>query len=98
MAFLDKSLDPSKTLLINNQYGRLSARAVYIIIIMTVPLGREHFNKYLFLGIASILMVFVQMFEWVVSMERPGGILEPKGLTVMMRKELNSKHLGVNAV
>lgn len=94
MAFLDKPMDQPGTLLFNNRYIRLSSRALYVILILTIPLAGENLNKYLFLGCCAVLLIFVETFEWAGSMERGGGLVEPKGLTVMMRKELRSKNLG----
>jgi hypothetical protein len=86
-ALLDKSMDPPGTLMMNNRYVRLAGRTVYIIIIMCIPtIG--HIDKVLFLGIISILLSFVIHWEWVGALEKGGGFLEPKGLTVLMKKEL----------
>jgi hypothetical protein len=91
-ALLCISRDPPGTLLINNRYIRLSGRLVYIIIILCVPLDPD-LDKVLFLGIAGVLLSFLAYWEWVVCLERKGGLVEPKGLTVMMKRELGDKEL-----
>jgi hypothetical protein len=91
-ALLCISCDPPGTLLINNRYVRLSGRLVYIVIILCVPLHPD-LNKVVFLGTAGVLLSILVLWEWVVCLEKKGGLIEPKGLTVMMKRELGDKEL-----
>lgn len=86
-ALLDKSVDPPGTLMVNNRYVRLAGRAVYVVIIMCVPITRE-INKVFYLGILGIPLSLVLLWEWITCLERGGGFLEPKGLTVLMKREI----------
>lgn len=83
LALLDKPLDPPKTLLVNNRYARLSGRLIYSMVILTVP-ATKHLSVDLYLGIASIMMSFLIAAEWIMSLERGGGLLEPRGLTAIL--------------
>jgi len=94
-ALLDIPRDPPGALLINNRYIRLSGRLVFILIILLVPLHPD-LNKVWFLGIAGIGLSLVMYWEWVVCLEKKGGFIEPKGLTVMMKRELGAKELATD--
>lgn len=83
IALLDKPLDPPGTLRVNSRYARLSGRAVYTVIILLVPIKKD-INAYLFLGIAGVMMVCLVYWEFISSLERGGGVFEPKGLTAMV--------------
>lgn len=86
MALLDRPLDPPKTLLINNRLLRLIGRPIYILIVCTVLLAPQ-MDVYLFMGICGLGLVFVLLWETFAALERPCKIFEPKGLTVLMKKE-----------
>jgi hypothetical protein len=90
IALLDKSHDPPKTHLVDNRLIRLSGRFVYIIIICLVLIDTE-MNEYLYLGICSIGMSMLLLFETVASLERPARFFEPKGMSVLMRQDSESQ-------
>lgn len=91
MALLDKPLDGPGTLRINNRYGRLASRFVFIIVVCTVPI-KEHIDPILFLGIASVGLQMVATYEWYASLETGGtGLIEPRSLAVMVAKD-KQKH------
>jgi hypothetical protein len=86
IALLDQPMDESGTLLISNRYIRLSSRAVYAVIMLCLPMKRDiSFRE--FQVLVTNLLLFVLCFEWVASMDREWGFLEPKGLTKLMQKE-----------
>ena len=90
LALLDQPLDKPGTLRVDNRYIRLAGRIVYIIIILCVP-STPHLSPSLFLGIAGIGVVFLTIYEWNACLERGGGFIEPRGLTLMMNRELKGK-------
>lgn len=77
LALLDESLDRPGTLRINNRLGRLSGRLVYVLIIILVPLY-EGLNPQIFLGVCSLLLVLLSLWEWVVSTDKDGFLFEPR--------------------
>jgi hypothetical protein len=89
---MDISLDPPGTLLVNNRYVRLSARVVYVIVILTVPITPD-LHRNVFLAVAGAGLSLLMYWEWVVCLEKKSGLIEPKGLTVMMKRELGAKEL-----
>jgi hypothetical protein len=91
-ALLDTSIDPPGTLLINNRYIRLSGRIVYIVVILLLPLHSD-LSKFWFLGIAAVCLSLVMYWEWIVCLEKNFGLVEPKGLTVLMKRALGTRSL-----
>jgi ABC-type Fe3+-siderophore transport system permease subunit len=85
-ALADKPLDPPGTLLVNSRYLRLSSRIVYIIVILLVPIKAD-ISVSLFMGIAGVGLSMIIWWEWIVSLEQPARLLEPKGLTTLMKQE-----------
>jgi hypothetical protein len=85
-ALADKPLDPPGTLLVNNRYLRLSSRILYIIVILLVPIKAD-ISVSLFMGIAGVGLSMIIWWEWIVSLEQPARVLEPKGLTTLMKQE-----------
>lgn len=90
LALLDQPLDKPGTLRVDNRWIRLSGRMIYIIIIMMLPLYHD-LDSELFLGVASGLFVALTMWEWNASLEKGGGFIEPRGLSLMMSHELKGK-------
>jgi hypothetical protein len=86
LALLDKSLDPPNTTLVSNRWLRLIGRAIYIIIINPIILVHD-MSDYIYLGICGVGLLLVFTYELIVSLERPAQFSEPKGLTVLMKKE-----------
>lgn len=84
-ALADKPLDPPGTLVVNNRYVRLSSRIIYILVVMLVPLKGD-LEVTNFLAIASVGLSMILGWEWVVSLEQPAKILEPKGLTTLIKE------------
>jgi hypothetical protein len=89
-ALADKPLDPPGTLLVNNRYLRLSSRFLYILVVMLVPLTPD-LSVTLFLGIAAVGLSLIIWWEWIVSLEQPAKILEPKGLTTLIKEKKMDK-------
>jgi hypothetical protein len=85
-ALADKPLDPPGTLLVNHRYLRLSSRFLYILVVMLVPLT-PNLSVTLFLGIAGVGLSLILWWEWIVSLEQPAKILEPKGLTTLIKEK-----------
>jgi hypothetical protein len=85
-ALADKPLDPPGTLVVNNRYVRLSSRMIYIIVVMLAPLKAD-LTVALFLGIAGVGLSLILWWEWIVSLEQPAKILEPKGLTTLIKEK-----------
>lgn len=86
IALLDIPLDPPRTTLVNNRLLRLAARPIYIIVILTVIVA-DDLDTYLYFGICGLGMSFMLLWEMIGSLERPARLIEPKGLTVLMKKE-----------
>lgn len=89
LAFSDKPLDEPDTLKINNRYARLGMRVIFMAVILALP-AKSNLDPELFLGMAVLMLLVVGIWEWNVSLERDGGLIEPKGLTLMMSRELKA--------
>jgi hypothetical protein len=94
LALLDKPLDPPKTTLVNNRWLRLIGRPIYILIIMSI-LVVDELNGYVYLGVCGLGLSLLTTYELTTSLERPAGFLEPKGLTVLMKKEYRQERPSV---
>lgn len=90
LAFLDLPLDNPGTLRIDNRYIRMGGRVVYVTLIMCLPI-KTNINPAVFLGIAGAGLVILTTWEWNSSLEKGGGFVEPKGITLMMSHELKGK-------
>lgn len=86
LALMDKPLDPPKATLVSNRYVRLMARPIYVIVILSI-VSVDDMTAYLYFPICGVGMSLLLLHEMVGSMERPAGFFEPKGLTVLMKKE-----------
>ena len=86
IALSDKSMDEPGTLKISNRYVRLSMRAVFIAVVMALPAA--HLSVHLYLGILALMLFMVGVWEWNVSLDQGGQIIEPLGLSTMMSREL----------
>jgi Bacterial low temperature requirement A protein (LtrA) len=96
LALLDQPLDKPGTLRVDNRWIRLAPRATYIIVILCIPTIR-HLDSQVFLGIASFMFTILMMWEWSACLERGGGFIEPRGLSLMMSHELKGKrHVAVS--
>jgi len=84
-ALLDKPLDPPGTLLVDNRYLRLAARIIYIIVVMCLPV-KKNITEGAFLAVCGIGLSCVMAYEWTVSLEMPAKMLEPKGLTLLIKE------------
>lgn len=89
IALLDTSLDEPGTLKISNRYIRLSMRVVYMAVVLTLPLA--HVSATLFLGMVAMMLLVVSIWEWNVSLDRGGALIEPKGLNLMLSRERELK-------
>lgn len=85
-ALLDKPLDQPGTLMVNSRHLRLIGRPIYIFVILIVLLKAD-LNVYLYMGICGIGISNVLLYESICGLERPARFLEPRGLTVLMKKE-----------
>ena len=77
LALLDRTRDTRGTLRVNTRSLRLSGRAVYLLIVLLMPL-QENLNAELFLGTCGLLLMFLSTWEFVVSAHKGGEIFEPK--------------------
>jgi hypothetical protein len=84
-ALLDIPLDPPGTILVSNRYVRFASRFVYIVVIMTVPIKID-ITVPLYLGICGVGLSLVIWYEWIVSLEQPAKIVEPKGLVTLIKQ------------
>jgi hypothetical protein len=91
-ALLNKSLDEPGTLKMDNRYVRLSMRAMFIVVVACLPLT-PNIDTHVFLGVVSGLLLIVSIWEWNLSLERNGALIEPRGITHMLSGEL--KPVGV---
>ena len=89
IALLDKSLDEPGTLKITNRYIRLSMRMVFMIVVLCMPIA--HVGTQLFLGMTAMMLLVVGIWEWNVSLDQGGALIEPKGLGLMMSRELKTE-------
>ena len=88
----DKPLDPPGTLKINNRYVRLAPRIPFLAITLCLPLVQDfQHNPFTMVGVLALLTISLMIWETSASMEAGGGLLEPRGLTVMMHHELVGK-------
>jgi low temperature requirement protein LtrA len=88
ISLCDQSLDEPGTLKITNRYVRLSMRGVFIALVVLLPLA--HIAAQLYLGIVAMMLLVVGIWEWNSSLERGGSLVEPKGISMMMSRELKS--------
>ncbi|KAJ9611531.1 hypothetical protein H2200_004715 [Cladophialophora chaetospira] len=88
IALMDKSLDEPGTLKIDNRYIRLSMRIVFMVATLCIPLA--HVSSQLFLGMVAMMLFVVGVWEWNVSLDRGGALIEPKGLSLMLSRELKT--------
>ena len=77
LALLDEPVDRPDLLRVNNRYIRLSGRFVYILIVLLLPI-KSDINAEIYLGVCSILMTFMIMWEWSSSLEKEWRWFEPK--------------------
>ena len=89
LALLDTPLDEPGTLKIDNRYIRLSMRAVFMVVVLCVPMA-PHLKAQVFLAIAGVMLLVVGLWEWNVSLDKGGALIEPKGITMMLSRELKS--------
>jgi hypothetical protein len=86
IALLDKSMDEPKTLKVDNRYIRLSMRAVFVVVVQTIPAAQ--IGSQLFLGMAALMLFVVSVWEWNAGLDYGGQFVEPKGLTMMWSREM----------
>jgi hypothetical protein len=78
LAVLNKSLDPPKTLIVNNRYVRLAPRMAAVPVVVCLPVG-QHLLPGSFIGILAAVMYFLIMWEKICTIEHGGAIFEPWG-------------------
>jgi hypothetical protein len=76
-ALLNKSLDPPRTLVINNRYLRMVPRVMVCIVVMCLPIIND-INATAFLGILVALLQSLTLWEYVAAMEKGFQFFEPK--------------------
>ena len=91
LALLDTPLDKPGTLRVDNRYIRLAGRVFYIIVILCVP-ATPSIGVQLFLGIAGCMLVLLMLYEWNTCLEKEGGFIEPRGLTLTMHHEMKGEN------
>lgn len=76
IAFLSRSLDDSDTLKISSRYVRLLPRLIVIAVAICLPID-QHFTAIGYLGILAPVCFLCLLWEWVASLEKGGGFMEP---------------------
>ncbi|KAL8836301.1 MAG: hypothetical protein Q9170_002974 [Blastenia crenularia] len=76
IALLSKSLDGKRASKVDNRYLRLLPRIAVVTVTLCLPL-REQMVAAVFLTILVMMLVAVLMWEWIASLERDGGLVEP---------------------
>ncbi|KAI4251470.1 MAG: hypothetical protein LQ352_004832 [Teloschistes flavicans] len=72
---MHRSLDPPRTLKVNNRYLRVLPRILLIPIVICLAIDRT-MNSLTFLGIISGLLLACLPWEWWASLEHDGGVFE----------------------
>lgn len=76
IALLSKSLDEPGTCKVQNRYVRLGPRLGLVVVALLLPLHLEMAGS-LYLTTVAMLMWAVLIWEWVATLEKGGGLLEP---------------------
>lgn len=76
IALLNRSLDGKGSLKISNRYVRMLPRMLVVAVVICLPVDRSMSGK-IFLGIIVLLLFGCLFWEWIVSLERDGGLFEP---------------------
>lgn len=76
IALLNRSLDRKGSLKISNRYVRLLPRVLVIAVVLCIPIDRGMTGR-TFMAIIVCVLLFCLHWEWVVSLERDGGLFEP---------------------
>lgn len=76
IALLNRSLDRKGSLKVSNRYVRLLPRMLLVAIVLCLPIDRE-MRANVFMAIVVFLLLVCLYWEWIVSLERDGGVLEP---------------------
>ena len=76
IALLSCSLDKKGNLKISNRYVRLLPRMLVVVIVVCLPIDRNMAAS-IFLSIIVSLLLVCLFREWIVSLERDGGVFEP---------------------
>ena len=75
LALLSRPLDPPGTMKIDNRYIRLAGRFIVIVVTVLLPLVR-HMAGSVMLAVMLCLLVACMLWEWTVSLDRDGTIVE----------------------
>ena len=76
IALLNRSLDRKGSLKVSNRYVRLLPRVILVAVVLCLPIDREMRANF-FMVIVVCLLLMCLYWEWVVSLERDGGVFEP---------------------
>lgn len=76
IALLSRSLDRKGSLKISNRYVRLLPRMLVVAIVLCLPTDRNMAASTFMSIVASLLLVCL-FWEWIVSLQRDGGVFEP---------------------
>ena len=76
IALLSRSLDRKGTLKVSNRYLRLLPRLLVVIVVIFLPIERS-MEARVFLLVVVWLLLGCLYWEWFVSLERGGGVIEP---------------------
>ena len=76
IALLNRSLDRKRSLKISNRYVRMLPRILIVAIVICLPIDRSMSGN-IFMSIVVALLFGCLFWEWVVSLERDGGLFEP---------------------
>lgn len=80
IALLNRSLDRPRTLMVSNRYLRMFPRLLVVVIALCLPID-EAMSGVIYLGILSAILTPCLLWEWVVSLEYGGGLVEPNILS-----------------
>ena len=76
IALLNRSLDRKRSLKISNRYVRMLPRMLVVAVVICLPIDRSMSGN-IFLSIIVTLLFGCLFWEWIVSLERDGGLFEP---------------------
>ena len=76
IALSNRSLDRKGSLKISNRYVRMLPRMLVVAVVICLPIDRSMSGN-IFLGIIVTLLFGCLFWEWIVSLERDGGLFEP---------------------
>ena len=89
MTIIALPIDGPGTVKINDRYIWLFMRAVFLVMRFCLLLAK-HVGAQLYLALVATMLLIVRVWAWNISLDEAGAFIEPRGLSLMMSRELKS--------